>query len=274
MRRMLKLAEFLAESKDKTITAPLLTFRTKPRRTVTAPELVLEVPRVPTVTAPELVLQVPKTKSVPAQRGDDGSSESSGKDADLQAEDLTNRLDDAVEAINDCVAILKELGMDSGRAESEILSIVKDEISPEAVPGGLAAGRPDSDFDPAQIEKGIKIELEHTGDAEVAREIAKDHLCENSKYYDHLEEMEQKMEGKGKEGGKKQDASDATAKATQHFSEIMNLVRRAVNLINKTLRLNEGNADFDPLRMEEIGNQLVDAEIKLHDLWDKLEPPR
>lgn len=121
--------------------------------------------------------------------------EPQGKDLDLRAEDLANRLEEAVTAIGDCVAILRELGMEGGKAGEEILGILQDEVfGPEAIPGGLAKGKADSDFDPAQIEKGIKVELEHTGDKDKAKEIAKDHLMENPKYYDYLEKMEEKAD--------------------------------------------------------------------------------
>ena len=42
----------------------------------------------------------------------------------------------------------------------------------------------------SQIKKGIKIEMEHTGDKEKATEIAMDHLTEFPDYYDRLEKME------------------------------------------------------------------------------------
>jgi len=120
------------------------------------------------------------------------------KDLDLRAEDLANRLEEAVAAIGDCVAILKELGMDEGKAGDKILSIVRDEtLGPERIPGGFSEGKPDSEFDPDQLEKGIKVELEHTGNIGVAKEVSKDHLCENKRYYDYLEEMEEKAEKKG-----------------------------------------------------------------------------
>lgn len=41
-----------------------------------------------------------------------------------------------------------------------------------------------------QLNKGIHIEKEHTGDIELAREIALDHLSEYSDYYDRLEKIE------------------------------------------------------------------------------------
>jgi hypothetical protein len=43
-----------------------------------------------------------------------------------------------------------------------------------------------------QLSKGIKSELEHTGDVAVAREIALDHLNEFPDYYDRLEKVEKK----------------------------------------------------------------------------------
>lgn len=41
-----------------------------------------------------------------------------------------------------------------------------------------------------QLKKGIEVELEHTNDKKLAREIAKDHLFELPDYYDRLDKME------------------------------------------------------------------------------------
>jgi len=46
------------------------------------------------------------------------------------------------------------------------------------------------EVDPKELKLGIKIEMEHTSSKGVAREIALDHLHEDSKYYTHLIEME------------------------------------------------------------------------------------
>lgn len=43
-----------------------------------------------------------------------------------------------------------------------------------------------------QLRKGIKVEQEHTGDLDLAREIALDHLDEFPDYYDRLEKVEKK----------------------------------------------------------------------------------
>lgn len=41
-----------------------------------------------------------------------------------------------------------------------------------------------------QLDKGIKVELEHTSDPDVAREIALDHLAEDPEYYDKLASLQ------------------------------------------------------------------------------------
>lgn len=62
----------------------------------------------------------------------------------------------------------------------------------DKISGGLSDGQPDSDFDSSQLKSGIEIEREHTQDRDKAKEIAKDHLTEDPKYYTHLKEMEAK----------------------------------------------------------------------------------
>jgi Protein of unknown function (DUF5661) len=62
--------------------------------------------------------------------------------------------------------------------------------TPDLLPGGLADKDKESDFDPKQLAKGIKVEIEHTNDPNLAKEIAMDHLHEDKDYYDKLEIME------------------------------------------------------------------------------------
>lgn len=42
----------------------------------------------------------------------------------------------------------------------------------------------------SQLDKGIKVEQEHTSNLAIAREIALDHLMEFPDYYDRLEKAE------------------------------------------------------------------------------------
>ena len=64
----------------------------------------------------------------------------------------------------------------------------------EKLVGGRGDFRPDSDFDPIELSKGIEVEYEHTGDRAIAKEIAKDHLTEHRDYYKELARMEAELE--------------------------------------------------------------------------------
>lgn len=74
------------------------------------------------------------------------------------------------------------------------------EVSDEVF-GGLGDKQPDSKFDKDQLNKGVKVELEHTNNPDLAKEIVKDHLQESkdfkdgngAKYYDKLEDMEDEI---------------------------------------------------------------------------------
>jgi len=64
----------------------------------------------------------------------------------------------------------------------------------DLLPGGLAQGMSPRDFDPKQLRIGTEVELEHTPDRRIAREIAMDHLAEHSAYDRELAKMEAKLE--------------------------------------------------------------------------------
>jgi len=48
---------------------------------------------------------------------------------------------------------------------------------------GLSKNDSDDKFDPKELKRGTEIELEHFNDKKIAKEIAKDHLREDPKYY-------------------------------------------------------------------------------------------
>lgn len=64
------------------------------------------------------------------------------------------------------------------------------------IPGGLADKKDPSDFDPKQLQMGIKVGQEHTNDLSIAEDIAMDHLTEIPDYYTRLKKMENKAERK------------------------------------------------------------------------------
>lgn len=63
-------------------------------------------------------------------------------------------------------------------------------VATDRLEGGLADKNNPEDFSKEQLQKGIKVEMEHTNDSDIAREIAMDHLKEDPKYYDKLEKIE------------------------------------------------------------------------------------
>lgn len=64
----------------------------------------------------------------------------------------------------------------------------------DMISGGLADNMSDNNFDSEQLAIGIQIELEHTDDIDLAKEIAKDHLIEHKNYYKELVKMEKKLD--------------------------------------------------------------------------------
>jgi len=71
--------------------------------------------------------------------------------------------------------------------------------STDLITGGLADGKPKSEYDPKQLAMGQKVEKEHTTDLRKATEIAEDHLEEFPNYYTALDRMEKSLEEKKKE---------------------------------------------------------------------------
>ncbi len=80
------------------------------------------------------------------------------------------------------------------------MTIILSEKHFDLLDGGLADKKTPSDIAKhhnvalsavqQQIKKGIKVEMEHTNNKNVALEICLDHLMEDPKYYDKLETIE------------------------------------------------------------------------------------
>ena len=62
--------------------------------------------------------------------------------------------------------------------------------------GGRAEDKDPSKYNQEELNRGIKIELEHTNNKEIAKQITMDHLEEFPNYYEELEKMEKKLEDK------------------------------------------------------------------------------
>jgi hypothetical protein len=100
-------------------------------------------------------------------------------------------------------ALADDLKMSPHDLESEIYALASMQAMAEqgdVNPGGRAEekGVKDGDFPEATMQKGIKVELEHTKDKALARKIVLDHLAESKFYYDALAKMESELKAKGK----------------------------------------------------------------------------
>lgn len=89
----------------------------------------------------------------------------------------------------------------------------------ERVVGGRADFCSDAVFDKRQLQKGVRHEMEHTREKAIAKEIAKDHLVEDPKYYDHLNEMERRLKKQKSYMAEKGDAAEKTAKFLKWFAD-------------------------------------------------------
>jgi len=120
------------------------------------------------------------------------------EDKKKREDKLKKEFAEALEATAECVgheaATLKNQYLVPGLEDSFLKDgTVIDKLGSQhedEIPGGLADKKKPSDFDPKQLAKGIKVELEHTDDRNLAQEISMDHLTEDPDYYSKLEKME------------------------------------------------------------------------------------
>ena len=89
------------------------------------------------------------------------------------------------------------------------------------IPGGRADKKSPSDYNKKNVEKGHRIEFEHTDDPDTAKEITIDHLEEFPKYYDEkigLPNMEKDL----KKDKKLEDTKDARGLYNQQQGDAHN----------------------------------------------------
>lgn len=59
----------------------------------------------------------------------------------------------------------------------------------ERLKGGLGDGKLSKQFKRKEVAMGMKVEMEHTNDKKIAREIVHDHLTEDPNYYSKLKKL-------------------------------------------------------------------------------------
>ncbi len=88
-----------------------------------------------------------------------------------------------------------------GRRLAAEKGIPTDDEWEDSLHGGKGDRKTPSDFEKKDLEKGIKVEKEHTDDYDTALEIVMDHYSEfppeeKPDYYDELSDMEKKLKDK------------------------------------------------------------------------------
>lgn len=97
-------------------------------------------------------------------------------------------------------------------------------FSEDILPGGKGDNIQSSKIDPNQLEMGIKVEMEHTHDPALAKEIALDHLTEDPQYYDKLK------------GAGLADELDKTSIQGSSFSKLLSPTAIMPQIIGVTIR--------------------------------------
>jgi hypothetical protein len=89
--------------------------------------------------------------------------------------------------------------------------------------GGEADNTPDSKFSPKALAEGTKHEHEHTTDNQIAKEIAKDHLSEDPRYYQKVRKIEagEKTAEQAVLEALRQAKAHSDAKRYEHKNEIL-----------------------------------------------------
>jgi hypothetical protein len=110
-----------------------------------------------------------------------------------------------------------------------------------------------------QLEKGMKVELEHTSSLDEARDIALDHLVEFPDYYDRLEKMEKEAE---------QELNEQMMLLTEEEKEIKKEIEKAKSFFG-----GEKVEGVDTNRFVRLWNRIRDTfKISIHVFIKLLNP--
>jgi len=121
---------------------------------------------------------------------------------------------------------------DRGLLKQKIMQAISDVLGETAnsdkLHGGKADYVPDYKFNKKELRKGIRHELEHSDDSDIAKETAEDHMMEDPKYYTHLKKYMGQFEKKNKK--KIKEAVDQTIQQNKQFKTFGEL-KGAINSI-------------------------------------------
>lgn len=94
-----------------------------------------------------------------------------------------------------------------------------------------------------QLAKGVKVEMEHTNDPEMAKEIAMDHLWEDPKYYNKLKQIEATEMTDASSSGSFSSPAFGTIIKKKDITKIHNMTEQALELDEVTDASSSGAYD-------------------------------
>jgi hypothetical protein len=155
------------------------------------------------------------------------------------------------------------------------------------IKGGLADGKSINDlvkhhgkesFTPAQFDalekkiktqlgKGIKVEMEHTSDKAVAREVAMDHIWEDSEYYDKLKKIEESTKTILRKSLMEDVDLVVTNKSTEITTVLVKYNNRNAGIIMVTNANTENTLEIVGIKFKEGYEDLVIISQGVNALW-------
>ncbi len=163
----------------------------------------------------------------------------------------------------------------------------------DLMPGGKGDNKPDTDFDHDELAAGIRAEAsEHGLDLARAKEVAKDHLTEDPKYYTKLKVMEKAWprnehenkanaaahpvmedalleQGGGKEVHDRYEAPRAISRAltTHNLHRESRPPAAQAGWAEASLH-EEANADYDNAALQDPGGRIPIIPLEPHNTWE------
>lgn len=124
------------------------------------------------------------------------------------------------------------------------------------LPGGVGDESTTDKVDPTQLSIGIQIEMEHTNDPDIAKEIAMDHLTEDPKYYT-------KLVNAGLASEFKPDTGSGFGDPTSSFNDPARIGAGGLKKGNMHGKIgNTSDGQVDGRRSEPVVNKTIDIELE------------
>lgn len=146
--------------------------------------------------------------------------------------------------------------------------------------GGMCEGigdkTPIESLDPQQLKAGIKVEMEHTDNPDIAREIATDHLTEDPEYYKKLKIMESKKKRFTTKFATKTDLKAIYKSVKNEINPKLKLIKKDYEEDLKILEDQLYDKAFDNLTVEESNKvkqiliDSIDEELSISELEKRI----